>query len=297
MQVTDFDDFVRAYCARRLRTTGKAPSPETVRGKRIHLNTVAKILGATDQESLSNLLASRRQVETLLDGLALRMSPGATRTVLYAVADFCRFAEGRWGHEHALVPSDMPGRNPQPAITVYSAAELERFLAAARGQGLRWWAFLATLADSGRRVSEILGLRWEHLRLDEVPAYFELPTTKNGHPQYAPLTKRLRLEVFTLDHIVKMKAETRPWNRSPREHPFPWTYSAAKGRFDRFCELTGLPNRGFHNFRHTYATGLLARGVPIQAVAALLGHESVATTDKMYNHTEALSYAHYLDVG
>ncbi len=39
-----------------------------------------------------------------------------------------------------------------------------------------------------------------------------------------------------------------------------------------------------HMFRHTVATGLLTRGVPIEDVAILLGHASPAITAKYYPH-------------
>ena len=84
-------------------------------------------------------------------------------------------------------------------------------------------------------------------------------------------------------------------NRSQAVYVFPWSYQNAYDRFGDYCTRTGLPNRGFHCFRHTKATELLARGVPIQAVSALLGHASLATTDRRYHHATTLDYAGYLD--
>ena len=77
--------------------------------------------------------------------------------------------------------------------------------------------------------------------------------------------------------------------------PFPWVYNSVHGRFERLCTRLGIEHRGLHCFRHTLITKRLASGVPIQAVAALAGHSSVATTDRRYNHTSALSYAAYVD--
>jgi integrase/recombinase XerD len=43
--------------------------------------------------------------------------------------------------------------------------------------------------------------------------------------------------------------------------------------------------RGFsHNFRHTFATGLLSQGVPLETVAVLLGHRSSKITERHYDH-------------
>lgn len=39
-----------------------------------------------------------------------------------------------------------------------------------------------------------------------------------------------------------------------------------------------------HMFRHTFATDLLTKGVPIEDVAILLGHSSPVITAKYYSH-------------
>jgi integrase/recombinase XerD len=39
-----------------------------------------------------------------------------------------------------------------------------------------------------------------------------------------------------------------------------------------------------HVFRHTYATGLLRRGVAVEVVSKLLGHASISTTGDTYSH-------------
>ena len=46
------------------------------------------------------------------------------------------------------------------------------------------------------------------------------------------------------------------------------------------AKVTGNP----HMFRHTFATDLLSRGVPIEDVAILLAHGSPAITSKYYAH-------------
>ena len=37
-------------------------------------------------------------------------------------------------------------------------------------------------------------------------------------------------------------------------------------------------------FRHTFATDLLASGIPIEDVSVLLGHKSVRITEAYYSH-------------
>jgi len=46
----------------------------------------------------------------------------------------------------------------------------------------------------------------------------------------------------------------------------------------------GLPYIRFHDLRHTAATLLLGRGVPVKVVSELLGHANVSITLNMYGH-------------
>ena len=47
------------------------------------------------------------------------------------------------------------------------------------------------------------------------------------------------------------------------------------------------PGEAAHAFRHTYAKGLVSKGVPLSAVQALLGHASLQTTQVYLRMTEA----------
>jgi integrase len=83
--------------------------------------------------------------------------------------------------------------------------------------------------------------------------------------------------------------------RSIAEYPFPYVYQSATNRLRTVCDIANIDYRGYHCFRHTKATEMLARGVPIQAVSGLLGHASVQATDRLYHHATTFDYARYLE--
>src|SRR5690606_25240511 len=116
-------------------------------------------------------------------------------------------------------------------------------------------------------------------------------------PQYVVLNRVLREEVFRPEHIEEMKVKRGqlPAEAPIEDMPFPWRYNTAHARFARFCKRVGLPDRGFHNFRHTVITNRIASGMPIQAVSAHAGHDNVMTTVTRYAHATALDYGRYLD--
>jgi integrase len=46
----------------------------------------------------------------------------------------------------------------------------------------------------------------------------------------------------------------------------------------------GLPEAGLHTLRHSAASVLLTRGVPVKVVSEILGHSSIAITGDVYGH-------------
>lgn len=49
-------------------------------------------------------------------------------------------------------------------------------------------------------------------------------------------------------------------------------------------KANNLEHRRFHDFRHSYATRLFEKRVPIKTVQVLLGHENAQTTNNIYTH-------------
>lgn len=290
------DEFLEWYANRYQRKHGRRPAASTMRSKRSRLTGCVNQGGLEGCVGLATVTGDRERVSVLLDQLSARMTPGSLRHVVDALREL-----GAWAVAKGIITrceltaDDTPPNNPRKAITVYTDDEVDRMIAAARGRSLRWWAFLATLAESGRRVGEVLGLEymWIHPLAD--PPHIALPYTKNRRQAYVPLTRLLREEVLTAEVLGALKSSDSSFKRDPGVYPFPWSYNCAAKMLARHCKVTGVQNRGFHNFRHTKATSLLAKGVPIQAVSALLGHSNVATTDRIYSHVSALDFARYVD--
>lgn len=64
-----------------------------------------------------------------------------------------------------------------------------------------------------------------------------------------------------------------------------WGHGHQQRRMVRASEGAAIkPAANFHGLRHTYASTLVREGVPLQIVAAVLGHSDVRITEKHYAH-------------
>lgn len=63
-----------------------------------------------------------------------------------------------------------------------------------------------------------------------------------------------------------------------------WKQSEQQRPMKEACMAAGLPNMGFHQLRHSYASALVAAGMPLAYVAQLTGHADTRILEKHYAH-------------
>ena len=316
-----YEDFLTWHAGKSLRRRGQALSPSTLVAKRYRLQAVATELGADSPMQLAAVVGDRSRGRSTVHKLYLTKAPSTVNSIAVA-APALRGVRGRAGaglYACYVRAEDAPSKVGRlKAVEVFTAAEVERILLFAQARnGLRFWALLSTLEQTGMRISEALGLRWGDLALDAesgdvaalhrlgvrvesngTPPNLRLAHTKNGKPAFVPLTSKLRTEVFTAEHIAKMQAKGHPlWGKDIVEWVFPYQYVSAVARFRSVCEAAEVPWRnGFHVWRHTFAVRKLTSGVPIHIVSRWLNHSNISITDRYYySHTTSLSFGEWVD--
>jgi integrase len=128
-----------------------------------------------------------------------------------------------------------------------------------KGDEADLWLFLV---DTGARVREALKLGWGDLQNGRA-TFWE---TKNGEPRTIPLTQRV------LAMLARRRGEPRP---------FDFDYPQARHTWDRVRGLLGFAEDTqwvIHMLRHTCASRLVQRGVPLLVVKEWMGHKSVQMT-------------------
>lgn len=86
--------------------------------------------------------------------------------------------------------------------------------------------------------------------------------------------KRLQMGSAYNDHDLLC---TRPDGR-------PHNPGSVTSQYREWVKCHKLPPARLHDLRHSFATNLLNRGVPMQVVSRYLGHSSLAVTDAVYFH-------------
>lgn len=150
---------------------------------------------------------------------------------------------------------------------------------------------LEVLATTGMRVGEALGLRHEDWDAAE-QVLRVVPRDNDNRARSKSLVPRT---IPVPPQLVRSYADYlhEEYGDLDSDYVFvnlwggrvgsPLTYAAAYDLVRRLRSRTGI-DFDPHWLRHTYATGLLRSGVPVEVVSCLLGHASVATTSTTYAH-------------
>jgi len=149
-------------------------------------------------------------------------------------------------------------------------AEADRLLQACED---RLRPIVLTAIHTGMRKGELLGLTWD--QVDMIHGFIRLKQTKNGKARALPFNETL----WSLFSSLRTRQDVS------------WVFHDAEGRryndvrhaFDRACEAAGMTDFHFHDLRHTFASWLIMKGIPLATVSTLLGHTAPAMT---------LRYAH-----
>lgn len=127
---------------------------------------------------------------------------------------------------------------------------------------------LRFVVRTGIRNSELRSIRGQDLDLDAEPPMFYVHA-KGGEIQTVPVP---------LDMLAFLRTRTH------RKKVFNVSASILNDVLQRGCRLIGKQPISVHDLRHTFATHMLRRGVPIQLVSRILRHKNVLVTDKYYTH-------------
>jgi integrase len=163
-----------------------------------------------------------------------------------------------------------------PQTDYLSPEECELLLSHAHGVV---YEMVFTALRTGMRQGELKGLQWgsidwqtqivtvRHSRCDYTKT---LGSPKNNRERHVPLD----IDVYEMLH--KRKKNTGYVFTDADGQPF--DHKRLTRRLARVRKNAGLRRIGWHTLRHTFATQLAMRGVPLTTVQTLLGHSNITTT-------------------
>jgi integrase len=288
-----FVDAVRRYASTHLKT--KLRLEETATSDAYLLAKLTTLIGPDTQldEITTELVADLKESILNLDGGRM---PATVNKYLATLRAILRMAYFEWCRVRALPRFKLYPLNNERTRWLRAEEELRLLRACDRVPHLR--DLVMFLIDTGARLSEACRLTWDEVEMPKRGrGVIRLFATKTQQWRSVPLTSRA-------DRLLRNLADRRPvdqervflvrtcgchWrNTLARAKPFKHPH----GAWVTAVKAADLGDLHLHDLRHTFASRLVQRNVPLLTVSQLLGHSDIRMTMR-YAHlaTETLKHA------
>ena len=152
------------------------------------------------------------------------------------------------------------------------------------------------LLATGCRINEALALHWSDIDLHNATVNITKTLNHLGEinsPKSEASYRTIDIDAQTIEvlKVYQKRQRQEAWKLGRTEtivfsdfiHKYPNNKTLATRLNTRF-KHAGVPNIGFHGFRHTHASLLLNSGIPYKELQHRLGHSTLSMTMDVYSH-------------
>ena len=248
-----------------------------------------KLLDYLEREEKDVLEVTLEDLEHFSAGLHdIGIHPRSQCRILSGVRSFFRFLQldgYREDDPTELLESPQIGEHLPEVLSLQEIDRLEASIDLSKWEGHRNRAIIEVLFSCGLRVSELVNLKLSDLYLDE--EYVRV-FGKGSKERLVPISKRAIQELqFWFDDRCHMTIKP-----GEEDYVFLNRYGKHLTRtmilimIKHQADMAGIQKTiSPHTLRHSFATALLEGGADLRIIQALLGHESIGTTE-IYTHID-----------
>ena len=245
--------------------------------------------GHDGQQPLDVLTVRLEDLQHFAAGLHdIGIHPRSQCRVLSGVRAFFRYLQQEGYREDdptELLESPVLGEHLPEVLSTEEVDAMEKSLDMSKWEGHRNRAIIEVLFSCGLRVSELVNLRLSNLYVKEK---FLRVMGKGSKERLVPISSR------AIRELEWWFADRQHMNIKPGEEDYVFlnrrgahlTRTMILIMIKQTAEQAGIRKTiSPHTLRHSFATALLEGGADLRAIQAMLGHESIGTTE-IYTHID-----------
>ena len=185
-----------------------------------------------------------------------------------------------------LLKSPQTAMRLPDVLTLQEIDDMINIIDLSKKEGQRNRAMIEMLYSCGLRVSELCGLRLSDLYKEE---QFIRITGKGDKQRLVPISQRAiaELEAYFIDrNFIPIKPGYEDYIFISERLKKPLSRIMVFHIIKQLAAEAGIKKSvSPHTFRHSFATHLLEGGANLRVIQAMLGHESISTTE-IYTHID-----------
>jgi integrase/recombinase XerD len=257
-------------------------SPSSIRFYRQKLTVFLRSLadeGVTDFDSLRPV-----HIRAFMVKLKGDHTPGGVHAYYRAIKVFCR-----WLHAEEEISSDLMDRIRAPRVSqellepvendviraLLDTCNLEELI------GVRDYAVILFLLDTGLRASELLGVNVGDVEIET--GRVKVRHTKNGRQRVAFVGEHARVALGRYLEFREASLSSPLWTTREERR---LTYTGLRDILRRRSKRAGVPAPTLHAFRRSFALLCLRGGMDVYSLQKLMGHSDLSILRRYLAQTE-----------
>lgn len=265
----------------------KSLSPNTLDAYMSDVNKFRDFLREGDKEILEATIDDFRDFLAALNDVGiLPRSQARILSSLRSLYGFLRLDGYLENDPTELLKTPKIGVRLPSVLSVQEIDDIINAIDLSKPEGQRNRAMIEMLYSCGLRVSELCNLKLSHLYLSEG---FIRITGKGDKQRLVPISQRAiaELEAYFIDRDrINIKAGYRDFVFISERRKKSLSRIMVFHFIKELASAAGITKSiSPHTFRHSFATHLLEGGANLRIIQAMLGHESIATTE-IYTHID-----------
>lgn len=252
--------------------------------------------GVNYDEKLNHLLFFANKplnIDTITDYCTYRQLQQVKNATINRELTLLRSAINFYNKHH-----DHQIKNPLNGFKLFESDFMPRFLNEKECEILlkhaklyhnpKLYHFVNLLLNTGCRYGELIKLEWDSVNLENEYLTIRNSLSKNRKTVHKPLNNNAIKSLIALKENNNSKWVF--YNEKTNSH-----YVNFRKGFNNVLESANLGHIRLHDLRHTFASLLIKRGVPLYYIMQLLGHSDIKTTQK-YAHLGQNSLAEVVQI-
>jgi integrase/recombinase XerD len=262
-------------------------SPNTIEAYMRDVEKLDRYLQANDKDLLEVKLDALEHFSATLHDLGITASSQAR--ILSGIRSLYRFLvlDGYLKDDPTeLLESPKTGDHLPEVLSTKEVDILESVIDTTTKEGVRNRAIIEVLFSCGLRVSELVNLKISNLYIEE--RYVRV-LGKGSKERLVPISDKAIDELEKWFEVRKYEIKVKPGEEDYvflNRRGSHLTRTMILIMIKEYAVMAGIKKTiSPHTLRHSFATSLLEGGADLRAIQAMLGHESISTTE-IYTHID-----------
>ncbi len=290
-----YEEWLENWLEHYVKPSDKARTYE--RYRQICTRHIIPLLGSRDVSQISAIDLQKFVTELLTRGNGKTergLSPNYVNTIISVVQSSLKTA-----FSIGLTREYVAGRimRPKPLskqISCFTLLEQKKIESAVLGGKKDKLFGIVLCLYTGLRIGELLALTWQDIDFDKgllsVSKNCRDGTSDGVHRRFidspkTPSSRRvipLPRQILSPLKKIKRRSKSQFIVADGTKGVFVRSYQRA---FELLLKKLGIPHKGFHSLRHTFATRALECGMDVKTLSELLGHKNATITLNRYAHS------------